>query len=372
MTNTKALGKEQLAPATCRTCKRTVAPYFNTEADNFYCPLCEHGMGTDYYAANRKPDHPQSTKEGGADARTGIEALPLAEVTAGVAPESEVGAAPAEPGASATPLRDVEISEKLLRKARWRALEAHRPAKPPRPPDTRPLCTAITRRGNPCTERSASASGLCNSHAASAWNRHVKTLAAPLSPAQPAEPRSLEEIDRALTGGARSEPQEQLGKEGVGAAGLKGVHAVRAMRAAELAECARADAAEKERDELAGFVEQLSGDVRAACADYAHAKTRGDNEPSKKRKVSALLSTAIKQRTDAEADAKTLREALAFYANPETYFGIGFLMDPPCGEFGDDFSDTDLGTKPGKRARTALSTPEKQTPLAALHEGSES
>ena len=50
-----------------------------------------------------------------------------------------------------------------------------------------------------------------------------------------------------------------------------------------------------------------------------------------------------------------LAEALRFYANPETYFGIGIFPDPPCGNFIDDFEDTDeLGLKPGKRARAAL------------------
>jgi len=58
-----------------------------------------------------------------------------------------------------------------------------------------------------------------------------------------------------------------------------------------------------------------------------------------------------------------LVEALEFYADPETYFAISFLYDPPCGEFADDFEELsgELGhpdgsewTKPGKRARAAL------------------
>lgn len=56
-----------------------------------------------------------------------------------------------------------------------------------------------------------------------------------------------------------------------------------------------------------------------------------------------------------EKQALNLAKALAFYAEPETYFAIAFLPDPPCGEFMDDFSETDhLGQKPGKRAREAL------------------
>ena len=55
-------------------------------------------------------------------------------------------------------------------------------------------------------------------------------------------------------------------------------------------------------------------------------------------------------------DNKKLREALEFYADPETYFGVAFLCDPPCGDFTTDESETgtELGVKPGKRAREAL------------------
>ncbi len=47
-------------------------------------------------------------------------------------------------------------------------------------------------------------------------------------------------------------------------------------------------------------------------------------------------------------------EALTFYADPETYFAIGFLPDHPTGEFINDFSETELGYKPGKLARETL------------------
>lgn len=62
-----------------------------------------------------------------------------------------------------------------------------------------------------------------------------------------------------------------------------------------------------------------------------------------------------KQKIKAEIEAKYL-EVLSFYANPETYFAIGFFPDNPAGEFMDDFSETglELGLKPGKRARDVL------------------
>lgn len=50
-----------------------------------------------------------------------------------------------------------------------------------------------------------------------------------------------------------------------------------------------------------------------------------------------------------------LERALIFYANPETYFAIGFFPDPPCGDFMVDFEICgDHGNKPGKLARAVL------------------
>ncbi|MDA2938478.1 hypothetical protein MYX75_09480 [Acidobacteria bacterium AH-259-A15] len=62
----------------------------------------------------------------------------------------------------------------------------------------------------------------------------------------------------------------------------------------------------------------------------------------------------MKKLETAEADNARLREALEFYADPETYFAIAFLPDPPNGPFMDDFSETELDMKPGKQAREAL------------------
>lgn len=62
-----------------------------------------------------------------------------------------------------------------------------------------------------------------------------------------------------------------------------------------------------------------------------------------------------------QAEVGRLREALAFYADPETYHSINFANDPPCGEFADDFDEhygrPDYeGPWPGRRAREALLT----------------
>jgi hypothetical protein len=69
-----------------------------------------------------------------------------------------------------------------------------------------------------------------------------------------------------------------------------------------------------------------------------------------------LIIESLQARIEEQAkETKILEGALAFYADPETYFAIGFFPDPPCGEFMTDFEDLpDFGAwKPGKRAREA-------------------
>jgi hypothetical protein len=62
-------------------------------------------------------------------------------------------------------------------------------------------------------------------------------------------------------------------------------------------------------------------------------------------------------------EQREVLDALAFYADPETYFAIAFLPDRPCGPFEDDFEeltgplahpDGHPWTKPGRRAREVL------------------
>ena len=83
----------------------------------------------------------------------------------------------------------------------------------------------------------------------------------------------------------------------------------------------------------------------------------------------AVCERRTRERDDANAEIKRLRRTLEFYADPETYFAIGFNADPPNGKFMDDFEEVDdMGFrsdpyngsyKPGKRARAALAAPLK-------------
>ena len=70
---------------------------------------------------------------------------------------------------------------------------------------------------------------------------------------------------------------------------------------------------------------------------------------------------AVIECTKALEQVRVLREAIAFYADPATYFAIGFFPDDPAGDFIHDFSETDLGVKPGLKARDALARTEPPT-----------
>lgn len=60
-----------------------------------------------------------------------------------------------------------------------------------------------------------------------------------------------------------------------------------------------------------------------------------------------------------EAERDRLREALSFYASPDTYAAIAVFPDPPCGDFMEDFSEDEFTEgygrpMPGATARRAL------------------
>lgn len=62
----------------------------------------------------------------------------------------------------------------------------------------------------------------------------------------------------------------------------------------------------------------------------------------------------IKNRSRLKTENRRLKQTLWFYADPYNYMAIGFFPDPPCGDFIDDFSETEISERPGKRARIAL------------------
>ena len=77
------------------------------------------------------------------------------------------------------------------------------------------------------------------------------------------------------------------------------------------------------------------------------------------RELKAPAAAAHTER--AAAELERLQEIVHFYADPQIYHAIAFLVDRPAGSFADDFSE-DEETRahgydrpmPGKRAREAL------------------
>jgi hypothetical protein len=128
----------------------------------------------------------------------------------------------------------------------------------------------------------------------------------------------------------------------------------------------RALAAEAERDaaraEVAATKEKLTAMYRSF---EGHVYVKNEE-------YAALCDekrTAHADALAARGEVERLREALAFYADPDSYFAISMFSDPPCGEFAEDYSEAERESDgcvkfyPGKRARDALAS------RPALHEG---
>lgn len=97
-------------------------------------------------------------------------------------------------------------------------------------------------------------------------------------------------------------------------------------------------------------IEDQAAFLREALTRIAALTELGYQYPANVAKV------ALSHLEDQAALPQDATEALEFYADPETYVAIGFLADRPAGAFMDDFDDTgELGLRPGKRARAALS-----------------
>jgi len=77
-------------------------------------------------------------------------------------------------------------------------------------------------------------------------------------------------------------------------------------------------------------------------------------QSNRERQQHESYSSLLKATADLNAKNKRLREALNFYADPDTYFAISFLSDPPCGDFMEDGEEIDGRWRPGKKARDAL------------------
>ena len=86
------------------------------------------------------------------------------------------------------------------------------------------------------------------------------------------------------------------------------------------------------------------------------ARLEAEVERLKRAEIAWHLAEAEVERLTAERDE--LKAALEFYADPETYFALCMMADPPCGDFIRDFSVVEGAytdrPMPGTRARAAL------------------
>jgi hypothetical protein len=103
-------------------------------------------------------------------------------------------------------------------------------------------------------------------------------------------------------------------------------------------------------DDLAQVISEAVGDM-----NEGEPLTAGQWRYVAQQALNALTPTDAQPKAARPVGEEALREALEFYADPDTYFAIGLFPDRPCGEFMEDFSDEHDPGYP-KRARAALAS----------------
>lgn len=133
-----------------------------------------------------------------------------------------------------------------------------------------------------------------------------------------------------------------------------------------LANAALIVAAVNERDALlsdrAAMAERVAG-LERERDDARYELSRFKDAISKRPDYEMHWEEASARADASEAEVARLREALEFYAEPETYHGVAFMLDPPGGGWAEDF-DYDAEYErdmPGKLARAALTRPDDPT-----------
>lgn len=120
----------------------------------------------------------------------------------------------------------------------------------------------------------------------------------------------------------------------------------------------RAVEAEAERDALKQQAEIDRETMKHMVQSHDERVAERDALRAEVRRLTSEAAIALDESSRLRALVAEMRGALEFYADPETYFAITFLDDPPSGDFMDDFSDDHGGEfdrpMPGKRARAAL------------------
>ena len=104
--------------------------------------------------------------------------------------------------------------------------------------------------------------------------------------------------------------------------------------------------------------ERRIAELEAEVGQWKEANSRNRELVDQFKGPAASTAYWITKAKAAKAREVKLREALEFYADPDTYFAVSIISDPPAGDIVRDFSavpgnDYDR-PMPGKRARAAL------------------
>jgi hypothetical protein len=120
---------------------------------------------------------------------------------------------------------------------------------------------------------------------------------------------------------------------------------------------------------LAQENERLQSMNKALLADLSQSNKERDKWRAARDECERQFQVKVEEIASLTAERDKLQAALEFYADPDNYFGIAFLPDPPCGAFAEDFEelsgvlshpDGQTWVKPGKLARAALSPAQKE------------
>lgn len=109
---------------------------------------------------------------------------------------------------------------------------------------------------------------------------------------------------------------------------------------------------------IIALLDHIAAQERALAEARAEYQRGADNLMAEIGKQEREAMEARRERDEVWAALREATEALSFYADPETYFAIGFFPDQPCGAFIDDFEEIDGVERPGKQARAALTRAE--------------
>jgi len=114
---------------------------------------------------------------------------------------------------------------------------------------------------------------------------------------------------------------------------------------------------------LAALAALPRGEDHAALINEARAEASPRNPSRDAGRKNDLIRRLADALVGGEERLARYQAALEFYADPETYFALMIVADPPCGDFANDFTDVwwepaqDHKPMPGARAREALAEP---------------